>query len=86
MSPQKPIRSAKPVRAVERAVAVLRCFSVAQPVLGVQDIARRTRLSRPTLYRILSTLEATELVQSSGRPLRYRLGPTVLALAEARGQ
>jgi len=73
----------KPVRAVSRAALVLRCFSADQPLLGVQELGRRTHLSRPTLYRLLATLEDSGLVESVGTPLRFRLGPGVSALAQA---
>jgi DNA-binding IclR family transcriptional regulator len=38
-------------------------------------------LSRPTLYRLLNTLEKKGFVTSSGEPQRFRLGPAVAKLA-----
>jgi IclR family acetate operon transcriptional repressor len=40
-------------------------------------------LSRPTLYRLLNTLEKKGFVTSSGEPQRFRLGPAVAKLAHA---
>jgi DNA-binding IclR family transcriptional regulator len=39
-------------------------------------------LARPTLYRLLSTLERTGLVRAFGNPVRYELGHKVLQLAD----
>lgn len=78
--------AAKPVRAVSRALALLRCFTAEQPVLSVAQIGRLVRLSRPTLYRLLATLEQEGFVQPAkreGEALRYRLGPAVAPLVHA---
>lgn len=69
------------VRAVTRAVDVLKCFTVEQPLMGVQEIGGKLRLSRPTLYRLLHTLEEAGLVQAEGDPLRFRLGPAIAPIA-----
>ncbi|MBS2085448.1 helix-turn-helix domain-containing protein, partial [Klebsiella pneumoniae] len=36
------------VRAVDRAIAILQCFSADQPAMSVIDIQKRVGLSRPT--------------------------------------
>src|SRR3954453_1728414 len=41
------------VRAVDRAIAILRCFTAEQPAISVIEIQKRVGLSRPTLYRLL---------------------------------
>lgn len=69
------------VRAVDRAVAILQCFTADKPSLSVLDIQRRVGLSRPTLYRLLNTLAATGLVQAEGDPQRFRLAHGVMRLA-----
>ena len=46
------------MRAVERAIDILACFTAGPPALEIGDLQRRTRLSRPTLYRLLQTLQA----------------------------
>lgn len=69
------------VRAVERALDVLSAFSPSDSDLLVADLGKRVGLSRPTLYRLLRTLEGKGFVVSSGEPQRYRLGPAVARLA-----
>lgn len=69
------------VRSIERAIDVLQSFSLEQPSMTVAEIGQRVKLSRPTLYRLLHTLERRGLVHSSGEPLRYELGHAVARIA-----
>src|ERR1044072_6266010 len=69
------------VRAVERVIAILQCFTADKPALSVIEIQRRVGLSRPTLYRLLQTLAATGLVKAEGDPQRFRLAHGVMELA-----
>ena len=70
------------VRAVERALDILAAFSPAKHDLLVADLGKLVPLSRPTLYRLLNTLEKKGFVTSSGEPQRFRLGPAVARLAQ----
>ncbi len=45
------------VQAVERAFAVLEQFDADSPTISAAEIATRTGLARPTVYRLLQTLE-----------------------------
>lgn len=74
---------AKTVRAVERAADVLMCFAGDEPTLSVTDLERRLSLSRPTLYRLLHTLEGKGLVRSFGEPRRFELGHGAVKLGHA---
>jgi DNA-binding IclR family transcriptional regulator len=69
------------VRAVDRAIAILQCFSAEKPAMSVLEIQRRVGLSRPTLYRLLQTLAATGLIKAEGDPQRFRLAHGVMELA-----
>jgi IclR family acetate operon transcriptional repressor len=69
------------VRAVERALDVLAAFAPGDEELLVADLLKRVGLSRPTLYRLLHTLEKKGFVVSSGEPQRFRLGSSVARLA-----
>jgi DNA-binding IclR family transcriptional regulator len=69
------------VRAVDRAVAILQCFTGDKPALSVLDIQKRVGLSRPTLYRLLQTLGASGLIKAEGDPQRFRLAHGVMELA-----
>src|SRR3546814_9798009 len=56
-------------------------FEPGDSELLVADLVKRVGLSRPTLYRLLHTLESKGFVVSSGEPQRFRLGPAVARLA-----
>lgn len=61
------------VRAVERAIDILECFSPEKPRMSVLEIQRKVPLSRPTLYRLLQTLVTKGLVRAEGEPQRFAL-------------
>lgn len=69
------------IQSVERAVAVLKLFGEAEPELGVSELARRLKLHKSTVSRLLSTLEAGGFVQQDPRSARYRLGLQLATLA-----
>jgi len=71
----------KTVRAVERAIEILQCFSVDNPVMTVVELQKKVRLSRPTLYRLLHTLTLKGLVRAQGEPQRFTLDHGVAQLA-----
>jgi DNA-binding IclR family transcriptional regulator len=71
----------EPVAALRNGVRVLKAFSVAEPVLGVTEIARRLGLSPSTVYRALTTLADEGLVERDPDSDRYRLSVGVVALA-----
>jgi IclR family acetate operon transcriptional repressor len=62
---------------------VLECFATDRHSLSIGEIEKRARLSRPTLYRSLSTLMRREFVRKNGDPPRYRLDVGVGRLADA---
>jgi len=72
---------ASTVRAVDRAIAILQCFTSDKPALSVLEIQKRVGLSRPTLYRLLQTLGASGLIRAEGDPQRFRLAHGVMELA-----
>jgi DNA-binding IclR family transcriptional regulator len=69
------------VRAVDRALEILLAFAAGDRGLTVAELLTRVDLSRPTLYRLLRTLERSGFLASSGEPQRFRLGPAVAKLA-----
>jgi IclR family acetate operon transcriptional repressor len=70
------------VQAIDRAVAILRCFDARHPSLGISDIARATKLSTTTTHRLLTAMQTNRLVrQTSDR--RYSLGPLLVQLARS---
>ncbi len=74
-------KSSESVRAVDRALDVLLAFEPADRGLAASELLKRVNLSRPTLYRLLRTLELRGFVTSSGEPQQFRLGPAVAHLA-----
>jgi DNA-binding IclR family transcriptional regulator len=71
------------VRAVDRALDIMLAFGAADRELTVAELLKRVDLSRPTLYRLLYTLEQNGFLTASGEPQRFRLGPSVGRLAWA---
>jgi IclR family transcriptional regulator, acetate operon repressor len=69
------------VRAVDRAIAILQCFTAGQPAMSVIEIQKRVGLSRPTLYRLLHTLAARDLIRAEGDPQRFMLAHGVMQLS-----
>lgn len=68
------------IRAIERAILTLGCFSVEEPELSLGEIASKTSIPKPTVFRILSTLERHRYVESDRPTTKYRLGSEILAL------
>jgi DNA-binding IclR family transcriptional regulator len=61
-------------------LAVLGCFSGAEPILGNKDIADRLGLSKPTVSRLTFTLVALGYLRRERQTGKYMLGPAVLSL------
>jgi DNA-binding IclR family transcriptional regulator len=72
-----------PVRAVERAVALLRAFQPEHPELGLSDLAGIARLDKGTARRLLQTLMACDLVVHDPRTQRYGLSVGILPMGNA---
>lgn len=69
------------VRAVGRALEILLAFTEEDPELSAGELLKRVDLSRPTLYRLIYTLQESGFLLSVGEPQRFRLGPAVARLA-----
>lgn len=65
------------VRAVTRALAILKAFSVEDAELSAAELLARLDLSKPTLYRLIYTLIENGFLMADGDPQRFRLGPEV---------
>ncbi|GAA4414048.1 IclR family transcriptional regulator [Actinokineospora soli] len=74
-------------QAIERALAVLRCFESGERTQGISELARRTGLSVSTTHRVTRALADGGLLMQVPRGDRYQLGPTLAVLgARAAGQ
>jgi DNA-binding IclR family transcriptional regulator len=71
------------VAALSRGLQILRCFSHEQPELTVSEIARRTKLPQPTVWRLCHTLRESGYLAPAGTDGKVTLGIPVLALGYA---
>jgi DNA-binding IclR family transcriptional regulator len=69
------------VSALERGIAVLRCFTEDRRVLTPTELARLTNIPRPTVTRLATTLVALGLMRQEPGSERFMLGPGVVSLA-----
>ena len=69
------------VSALERGVAVLRCFTETRRSLTSTELSRLTGVPRPTVTRLASTLVTLGLLKQEPEGDRYMLGPGVVSLA-----
>ncbi|WP_159612422.1 IclR family transcriptional regulator [Glutamicibacter sp. JC586] len=60
---------------------VLRCFTVANPIVGVSEIAEQVNLHKSSVSRILATLEQERVVERDEQTRKYRLGLGLIAIA-----
>ena len=63
----------RPVSAVRSATRILRAFSIAEPELGVTELARRLGLSKGGVHHLLATLVEERMVERDPHSRRYRL-------------
>jgi DNA-binding IclR family transcriptional regulator len=83
IAPIEQDKASDSVRAVDRALDILLAFNGVDDGLSASELLKRVDLSRPTLYRLLHTLEQKGFVVSSGDPQRFSLGPSVAQLAHS---
>jgi len=69
------------IEALARGLDVIKAFDAAQPALSMSEVAARTGLARPTVRRILLTLEELGYVRSSRAG--FSLTPRVVELGMA---
>ena len=66
---------------IDHALAVLRCFSAEEPLLGVTEIASRVGLHKSSVSRILATLYNSDLVEQDPASRQYRLGMGLITVS-----
>ena len=76
-----PRRDTASIQSVDRAVALLKAFTIEEPEIGVTELSRRLRLHKSTVSRLLSSLEQGGLVQQDQQSGKYRLGFRLVELA-----
>ncbi len=68
------------IEALARGLEVLALFNREHPTLSMSEIMSLTGFNKTTIYRILSTLEATGYLERNPTTRRYRPGIRVLSL------
>ena len=69
------------IRAVDRALDILLCFSNQTPQLTMTQIADQVGMNKSTVHRLLLTLERRRFVQRNPMTGRYQLGVRLLQMA-----
>jgi DNA-binding IclR family transcriptional regulator len=69
------------IRAVERALAILTCFSQSTPELTLTQIADRVGLNKSTVHRLLGTLAHDHFIQRDPATGAYRPGTRLVQFA-----
>jgi IclR family pca regulon transcriptional regulator len=71
------------ISSLARGLSVLEAFDQDQPNMGVADLAKKTGLSKSTIYRLVYTLRSLGYIILDGHDNKYTLGPKVLSLGYA---
>lgn len=74
-------RGSSGVQSVERAIAILRSFSLERPERAVGELSRELGLHKSTVSRLMNTLERGGLLARNPETMRYRLGIDLIGLA-----
>ena len=69
------------VRAVERALDILLCFSRETPQLSMSQISAQVDIHKSTVHRLLATLEEKRFIERNPDTGLYRLGINMLHMA-----
>jgi DNA-binding IclR family transcriptional regulator len=70
----------EPIRAVDRALDILLCFTKQTPRLTMTQIAEQVGMNKSTVHRLLGTLEKKRFVQRDPSTGLYQLGIRVLQM------
>jgi len=71
------------ITSLARGLLILEAFDEASPKLGIADLAKRTGLSKSTVFRLIHTLRSLGYIIPAGEESKYSLGPKVLGLGFA---
>jgi DNA-binding IclR family transcriptional regulator len=66
---------------VERAIAILKSFSLKRPERGVNELSRGLGLHKSMVSRLMITLERGGLLSRNPETERYRLGVDLIGMA-----
>jgi len=71
----------QPVRAVDRALDILLCFTREEPARSLTQIAESIHMSKTTVHRLLATLENKRFITRDNGTGLYRLGFRFIEMA-----
>lgn len=71
------------VSALERGIAVLRCFSRTDRVLSNTELSERTGIPKPTVTRLAATLVSLGLLRQNAATESFELAAGVVSMAQA---
>ena len=69
------------VRAVDRALDIMLCFTREEPTRSLTQIAESVHMSKTTVYRLLATLETKRFINRDKDTGMYRLGFRIVEMA-----
>ena len=69
------------IQTLDRMAAILDCFSLDKPALGVREVARETTLSPSTVGRIMAYMKEMGILNQDTETHLYMMGSKVLAWA-----
>jgi DNA-binding IclR family transcriptional regulator len=73
-------------KSVDKAIAVLNCFSLERSILGVGEISGLTGYTKSTVSRLLTTLQRHGCVERAGGHGKYQLGYRINLWASMAGR
>lgn len=76
-----PNKKTASIQVLQKAMAVLKCFQKNSPELHIPEISEKLGIPKPTIHRILVTLERGNFVKKDPVTEAYHLGIGVLELA-----
>lgn len=71
------------VTALARGLEILQCFDAEERMLGTTDIAKKTGLAQPTVWRLCYTLQKTGFLSAVPGKDKLQLGTAAIALGAA---
>ena len=79
-------RATYQIRALDRGLDILECFTTQEPELSIGQIGERANLPKPTIVRLLSVLTERGYVERVPDAERYRLGVRTLEVGSVYQQ
>ena len=64
----------KKIQTLDRTVAILDCFKLDKPAMGVREVARQTNLSPSTVGRMMGYMKAQGILNQDPESFQYMMG------------